>query len=74
VGSQINVQLNRDGSNVTAVGINTAAVHLQYYKGGYDQGHASATKAGNTYTITGNITGGGLNGALKPFELDVTCP
>jgi hypothetical protein len=74
VGSQVDVELNRDGSNVTSVGLHTPAVNLQWYKSGYDNGHAAATVAGSTYTVTGAITGTGLNGALKPFELDVTCP
>jgi hypothetical protein len=73
VGSQIDAQVF-DTGNVVAVGIRTDAANLQYYKNGYDNGHASATVAGKTYTITGNITGSGLNGALKSFELDVTCP
>ena len=74
VGSQIDVQLLANGSEVLSVGLHTGAVNLQYFKGGYGPGNASFTKAGNTYTITGNISGSGLNGALKPFELEVTCP
>lgn len=74
VGSQVDVELNSDGSNVTSVGLHTPTVNLQWYKSGYDNGHASATSAGNAYTVTGAITGTGLNGALKAFELDVTCP
>ncbi|BBZ43690.1 lipoprotein LpqH [Mycobacterium parmense] len=73
VGSQIEAEVFGTG-NVTSVGLHTDAVNLQYFKGGYGPGDASATVAGKTYTITGHITGSGLNGALKPFELDVTCP
>jgi Mycobacterium 19 kDa lipoprotein antigen len=74
VGSQIDIAFTPDGSQVGNVGINTPGEHLQYFKGGYGPGDASVTRAGNTYKITGNITGSSLNGALKPFELDVTCP
>jgi len=74
VGSQINVELSGDASQVFSVGIHTDTVNLQYFKSGYDGGHASGTRTDSTYDITGNITGSGLNGALKPFELNVTCP
>jgi hypothetical protein len=52
VGSQVNAQVFNDG-NVVAVGFNTGALNLQYYKGGYGPGNASASVAGKTYTITG---------------------
>jgi len=75
VGTQIRVEMTSDTSSVMSVGLGTVnGVALQYYKGGYDTGSASAIKDGNTYKVTGNITGTGLNGALKPYELDVTCP
>lgn len=73
VGSQISAQVF-DNGNVPFVNINTGAVNLQYDKGGYGPGNASATVAGKSYTITGNMTGSDLNGVLKSFELDVTCP
>lgn len=66
-----------DASNVGSVSLNVNGMHLLHDKGGYDKGSASATKDGNTYTITGNIPGNGPNGEavpLKPYELVVTCP
>ncbi len=47
------------------------------YTPGAGQGNASATKNGNTYTISGSATGIDKSNPMqlinKPFEIDVTC-
>lgn len=47
------------------------------FDSGTDQGNAEAAKTGNTYKITGMVTGGRTadpaHQAKKSFEIDVTC-
>lgn len=69
--------VSEDGSTVTSVGLgNVDGVTLAFAQGA--GGEATATKDGNTYTITGTATGVDMANPMtpvnKPFELVVTCP
>lgn len=66
-----------DSPTVTSVGLgNVNGVTLGYAAGA--GGEATATKDGNTYTITGTATGVDMSNPTspvnKPFEIEVTCP
>ncbi|WP_099022625.1 lipoprotein LpqH [Mycolicibacterium palauense] len=67
-----------DAPQVKQVGLgNVNGVALGYAEGA-PGGEATATKDGNTYTITGTATGVDMSNPLepmkKPFEIVVTCP
>ena len=67
-----------DSPAVKQVGLgNVNGVALGFTEGA-PGGDASATKDGNTYTITGNATGVDLANPTqpmtKPFEIKITCP
>ena len=53
---------------VTTVALNYPGANLSYPVYG---GNVSATKNGSSYQLKG--TAGGLDGATKPFEIDLTC-
>jgi lipoprotein LpqH len=86
----LNIAIGQAGSGYTVVmtDSNTPDVHsvalgnakgvALAYQQGMGQGNAEATKTGNAYKITGNVTGmdttQGMQMVTKPFEIDVTCP
>jgi lipoprotein LpqH len=71
------VGLEPDGSVVHNVGlpIQDNGLVLAYTEGAPGS-EATATKDGNTYTVTGTVTGtDNANAAIsKPFEIVATCP
>ena len=62
---------------VKSVGLGNVNGVTLGYTPGTGQGNASATKKGNSYTITGTATGVDMANPMqpvnKPFEIDVTC-
>lgn len=69
--------VSEDGSTVTSVGLgNVNGVTLGFTQGA--GGEATASKDGDTYTISGTATGvdmaDPMNPVNKPFEIVVTCP
>jgi ipoprotein LpqH len=69
-----------DPPEVKAVHIDTLAANGMTfaYESGTNQGNANVTKGGNTYTITGTVTGGVASDPTqqvsKSFEIDANCP
>jgi ipoprotein LpqH len=64
---------------VHSVGLgNINGLTLGYSDAAPSQGNAQATKDGNSYKITGTVTGVDManpqQSVTKPFEMDVTCP
>jgi ipoprotein LpqH len=57
---------------------NINGITLGYSDAAPSQGNAQATKDGNSYKITGTVTGVDManpqQAVTKPFEMDVTCP
>lgn len=75
VGAQVS---EGDDPVVRSVGLgNVGGVALGYTEGA-PGGEATATKDGNTYTITGTASGADMANPMemvtKPFEIKVTCP
>lgn len=75
IGAQVS---EGDNPTVKQVGLgNVNGVALGYAEGA-PGGEATATKDGNTYTITGTATGVDMANPMqpltKPFEIKVTCP
>lgn len=75
----IAVMMSPDASKVTSVGLgNVNGVALAYQDGMPGDASATATKDGNTYTITGKASGMDMANPMqpttKPFEIAVTCP
>ncbi|WP_431238422.1 lipoprotein LpqH [Mycolicibacterium aichiense] len=71
--------LSADASSVQSVGLgNVNGVTLGYTAGVPGGANATATKDGNTYTISGTATGVDMANPMqpvtKPFEIQVTCP
>lgn len=68
-----------DGSPlvVKSVGLGNVNGVTLAYAAGVGQGNASATKSGNTYTITGTATGVDMANPMQPvsksFEIDAVC-
>lgn len=74
----IAVVMAEDASKVTSVGLgNVNGVALGFQEGA-PGGSATATKDGQTYTISGTATGVDMANPMqpmtKPFEIQVTCP
>jgi ipoprotein LpqH len=64
---------------VHSVGLgNVNGLTLGYSDAAPSQGNAQTTKDGNSYKITGTVTGVDMANpqqpVTKPFEMDVTCP
>jgi len=63
---------------VKSVGLGNVNGVVLGYTPGTGQGHASATKDGSTYKISGTATGVDMSNPMQPvnkaFEIDVTCP
>lgn len=75
----IAVVMSEDASTVHSVGLgNVDGVTLGFQENVTGDATASATKDGNSYTITGTATGVDMANPLqpvtKPFEIAVTCP
>lgn len=74
----IGVMLSADASKVTSVGLGNVDGVTLGYQDGAPGGSATATKDGQTYTITGTATGVDMANPTqpmtKPFEIKVTCP
>ncbi len=74
----IGVMLSADASRVTSVGLGNVDGVTLGYQDGAPGGSATATKDGQTYTITGTATGVDMANPTqpmtKPFEIKVTCP
>jgi len=75
----IAVVMSPDASKVTSVGLgNVNGVVMGYQAGASGDASASATKDGNTYTVTGKATGIDMANPMQPmtklFEIQVTCP
>jgi ipoprotein LpqH len=70
------VGLEPDASVVRDAGLGTVDGVVMSFTQGVPGENATATKAGNTYTITGIASGTDDMGAQvhKPFEVAVTCP
>lgn len=70
------VGLEQDGSAVHNAGLGTVDGVVMSFTEGVPGENATATKAGNTYKITGIASGIDSTGAQvrKPFEVNVTCP
>jgi ipoprotein LpqH len=72
------VVLAEDASKVTSVGLGNVNGVVLGFQDGAPGGEASATKDGNTYTVTGKATGVDMANPMapvtKPFEVKVTCP
>jgi lipoprotein LpqH len=70
------VGLEPDGSVVHGVGLGTVNGVVLNFTEGVPGNNASATKSGNSYSVTG--TASGIDNAgqqvSKPFTIDVTCP
>lgn len=67
-----------DNPQVETVGLGASNGQALGWAKGVPGGDATATKSGNTYTITGNVTGIDMSNpttpAKKSFEIKVTCP
>ncbi|GED98816.1 lipoprotein LpqH [Gordonia crocea] len=67
-----------DNPTVETVGLGVTNGQALGYAKGTPGGEAKATKDGNTYTITGTVTGvdtaNPMSPAKKSFEIKVTCP
>lgn len=74
----IAVMMAPDASQVTSVGLGNVNGVALGYQAGAPGGSATATKDGQTYTISGTATGvdmaNPMQPATKPFEIKVTCP
>ena len=70
------VGLEQDASKVRNVGLGDVNGVVLNFTDGVPGDTATATKDGNTYTITGNASGSDSNGkqVSKPFEVVATCP
>lgn len=72
------VVMAQDASRVTSVGLGNVNGAVLGFQQGAPGGNASATKDGNTYTITGTATGVDMANPMqpmtKPFEIKVSCP
>ncbi|OBF60288.1 hypothetical protein A5787_20025 [Mycobacterium sp. 852002-50816_SCH5313054-b] len=70
------VGLEPDASVVHGAGLGTVDGVVMSFTEGVPGEDATATKAGNTYKITGTASGTDNAGAQvhKPFEVNVTCP
>ena len=72
------VVMTPDGSKVTSVGLGNVNGVVMGYQDGAPGGEATATKDGQTFTITGTATGVDMANPMqpmtKPFEIRVTCP
>ncbi|RDH77323.1 hypothetical protein DVS77_16960 [Mycolicibacterium moriokaense] len=67
-----------DSPEVTSVGLGNVNGVTLAYQSGAGQGDATATKDGDSYTISGTAVGVDMANPLqpvnKPFEINVTCP
>ncbi|WP_313676920.1 lipoprotein LpqH [Mycolicibacterium sp.] len=74
----IGVMMASDASTVTSVGLGNVDGVALGYQDGAPGGSATATKDGQTYTISGTATGVDMANPMqpmtKPFEIRVTCP
>lgn len=74
----IAVVMSPDASKVTSVGLGNVNGAVLGFQDGAGGASASATKDGNTYTVTGTATGVDMANPMapmtKPFEIVVTCP
>ena len=74
----IAVVMSPDASKVTSVGLGNVNGTVLGFQDGASGASASATKNGNTYTITGTAAGvdkaNPMQPMTKPFEIEVTCP
>lgn len=74
----IAVVMTPDASKVTSVGLGNVDGVVMGYQDGAPGGQASATKDGQTYTISGTATGVDMANPTqpltKPFEIKVSCP
>jgi lipoprotein LpqH len=70
------IGLEPDASVVHNAGLGTVNGVVMSFTEGVPDENATATKAGNTYKITGTASGTDNTGAQvhKPFEVSVTCP
>ena len=70
------VGLDQDASKVRGVGLGDVNGVVLNFTDGVPGDTATATKDGNTYTITGNASGSDSTGkqVSKPFEVVATCP
>ena len=72
------VMMAPDASKVTSVGLGNVNGVVMGYQEGAPGGQASATKDGQTYTISGTATGVDMANPMqpmtKPFEIKVNCP
>ncbi|MCV7347059.1 lipoprotein LpqH [Mycolicibacterium rhodesiae] len=70
------VGLEQDASKVRAVGLGDVNGVVLNFTDGVPGDTATATKDGNTYTITGTASGSDSAGnpVSKPFEVVATCP
>lgn len=78
-GTGVAVVMSPDASRVSQVGLGDVnGVALGYQDGAAGGASASATKDGNTYTVTGTASGVDMANPMqpvtKPFEITVTCP
>lgn len=77
-GTGIAVMMAPDASKVTSVGLGNVDGVVMGYQEGAPGGSASATKDGQTYTVTGTATGVDMANPMqpitKPFEIKVSCP
>jgi lipoprotein LpqH len=81
VGAQatgIAVMMAPDASKVTSVGLGNVNGVALGFQDGAPGGTATATKDGQTYTVSGTATGVDMANPMqpmtKPFEIKVTCP
>lgn len=72
------VMMAPDASRVTSVGLGNIDGVTMGYQDGAPGGNATATKDGQTYTVSGTATGIDMANPTqpmtKPFEITVTCP
>ena len=72
------VMMTPDASRVTSVGLGNVDGVTMGYQDGAPGGNATATKDGQTYTVSGTATGIDMANPTqpmtKPFEITVTCP
>jgi len=74
----IAVVMAPDASKVTSVGLGNVNGVALGFQDGAPGGTATATKDGQTYTVSGTATGVDMANPMqpmtKPFEIKVTCP
>ncbi|KAA0109630.1 lipoprotein LpqH [Mycolicibacterium sp. P1-5] len=70
------VGLEQDASKVRGVGLGEVNGVVLNFTDGVPGDTATATKDGNTYTVTGTASGSDSSGkqVSKPFEVVATCP